>query len=52
MMFRMITIIYVLLLQKQHINNMLTNNHNKNKDKVNDETNINDELMKRELFIY
>ena len=37
---------------KANISNMLKNNHNKNKDKVNDETDINDELIKRELFIY
>ena len=40
------------IITKANRNNILKNNHNENKDKVNDELNIYDELMKRELFLY
>ena len=40
------------IITKANRNNMLKNNHNENKDKVNDELNIYDELMNRELFLY
>ena len=40
------------IITKAKRNNMLKNKHNKNKDKVNDESKVDDELMKCELFIY
>ena len=40
------------IITKAKRNNMLKSKHNKNKDKVNDESKVDDELMKCELFIY
>ena len=40
------------IITKANRNNMLKNKHNKKSDKVNDKSNIDNENIKRELFIY